>query len=185
MLEHANEIAAPGSASDFDMVKVYAGLKKAAGKLGRQSQLDAKAETIVEALRLGVPSEVVYWQLRQFAQASRHDPTIATDRGRLIYIDVAPNSDQIVLYVGRKCSMAIFVGDDDRHYFALTVSERYTYKVLGDGRGMMRLCDGHEALVAELSPLGVYDYKTKPVLVYSICEHGTGRSRACLTLGAR
>lgn len=188
MLNHAKQltgIAEPGTVNEFDMEKIWSKLSRAAEGKTQSSPKEARADVIVEALRMGLPSEVVYWQLRQFAQANRENPTITTSNQRYLYVACEPHSGEVCLYIGDRCGLAVALGDGDRRFYAIAVQERYVYKFVEALNTVMRVPATKEIMVREIQPPGstYVEGKFAPVLVYSVCEPGEGRSRACLTLG--
>lgn len=84
-------------------------------------------QTIVNALRGGLSTELLYELLCQFAVMNRNDPTIITDRDKVLYVELEGQTRRVNLYIGDLDGRLAVFDNDIKKVFVLVVTERYEF----------------------------------------------------------
>ncbi len=88
---------------------------------------DPSRQDVVNALRGGLSTELLYELLRQFAVMNRHDPTILTDRDKVLYVEFEQVGKRVTLFIGDLDRRFTVYEDETKQVFALEVDERYEF----------------------------------------------------------
>jgi hypothetical protein len=85
------------------------------------------ADEIVDSLRRGLRPAVLYALLKQFVVMHRNNPSILTDRGKVLFLDLEHSPERISLYIGPQEECVLLSADEDRQLFAMVVEERHEF----------------------------------------------------------
>lgn len=84
-------------------------------------------ELVINTLRSSELPETVYWTLHYFIEANRNNPTIRTDRGKTVYLELDRLDDTITIYIGNSNEVLNLGQENGSQLFAMKLVEKYEY----------------------------------------------------------